>query len=264
MFALVMSEGNGAVLALQSLAAGAAQHHGRISAAIEQDHDLLFAVEALFDLRGEFARDDLLVAGFLEFLAHVDDFDFRQRTLLDAVGQLDQRVFIFLRVEIRFQRRRRRTQNHDGIRHLGAHHRDVASVVARRLLLLVGRIVFFVDDNQREIGNRREDCGARADDHARVSALDAVPLLGALFVGKRGMQDGDFVAEDLVQIGGYRRREADFRDEENGGASRFEHGTHAREINGSFARAGDAVQKDAGKLSCLDGFAQAIQRGLLR
>jgi hypothetical protein len=142
------------------------------------------------------------VAGFLEFLPHVDDLDFGQRALLHAVGQLDQRVFIFLRVEIGFQRGRRRTEDHGGIRHLGAHHGNVAGVVARRFFLLVGGVVFFVDDDQGEIGDRGEDGGARADDHARIAALDAVPLLGAFFVGKRGVQDGNFVAEDLVQIGG--------------------------------------------------------------
>ncbi len=123
--------------------------------------------------------------------------------------------------------------------------------------------MFFVDDDQREIGNRREDRGTSADDHARVAALDAMPLLGALFVGERGVQDGNFVAEDLVQIGGDRRREADFRDEENGGASGFEHCAHAGEVDGGFARAGDAVQKDAGKLARVNGFAQSIQRSLL-
>ena len=44
------------------------------------------AIEALFDFGGQFARNDLLVAGFLELLPHVDDFDFGQRTLFNAVG----------------------------------------------------------------------------------------------------------------------------------------------------------------------------------
>ncbi len=222
-----MGERDGAVLAFEFLAAGAAQHDGRISAAVEQHHDLLFAVETLLDFGRQLARDDLLVPGFLELLAHVDDFDFRQRTLLHAVGQLDQRILILLGVEIRFQRRRGRTEHDDGIRHLGAHHGDVAGVVARRFFLLVRGIVFFVDDDQREIGDRGEDRGARADDHARVAALDAMPLLGALLVGERRVQDGNFVAEDLMQIGGDGGREADFRDKQNGRASGFEHATHA-------------------------------------
>ena len=92
--ALVMGERDGAVLAFEFLAASAAQDDGRISAAVEQHHDLLFAVEALSDFGRQLARDDLLVAGFLELLAHVDDFDFGQRTLLDAVGQFDQRILV--------------------------------------------------------------------------------------------------------------------------------------------------------------------------
>jgi len=42
--------GDGAVLALHVLAAGAAQHHGGVSAPVEQHHDLLFAFEPFFDL----------------------------------------------------------------------------------------------------------------------------------------------------------------------------------------------------------------------
>src|ERR1039458_10837993 len=69
--ALVVREGDGTVLAFQSLAAGAAQYYWRISAAIEQHHDLLFAVEALFDLRRQLARDYLLTAGSLQCPSHV-------------------------------------------------------------------------------------------------------------------------------------------------------------------------------------------------
>ena len=109
--------------------------------------------------------------------------------------------------------------------------------------------MLFVDDDEREIGDGGEDRGARADDHARVAALDAVPLLGALLVGERGVQDGDFVAEDLMQIGGDGGRQTDFRDEQDGGASGFEHRAHGGEIDRGFAGAGDAVQQHAGKFA---------------
>ena len=262
--ALVMGERDGAVLAFELLAASAAEHDGRISAAVEQHHDLLFALEPLFDFGGEFARDDLLVAGLLELLAHVDDFDFGQRTLLHAIGQFDQRIFIFLRVEIRLQRRRGRAQHDDGIRHLGAHHGNIAGVIARRFFLLVGGVVLFVDDDEREIGDRRKDRRARAHDHARFAALDAVPLLGALAVGQRGVQDGDFVAEDLMQVGGDGGRQADLGNQQDGGASGFEHGAHARQIDRGLSRAGDAVQQHAGEFASRDAFAHPLERGLLR
>ena len=244
-----MGERDGAVLAFEFLAAGAAEHDGRISAAVEQDHDLLFAVEALFDFGGKFARDDLLVAGLLKFLAHVDDFDFGQRTLFDAIGQFDQRVLVLLRVEVGLERRRGRAEHDDGIRHLGAHDGDVAGVVARRFFLLVGGVVLFVDDDEREIGDRREDRRARADDHARVAALDAVPLLGAFAIGERGVQDGNFVAEDLVQVGGDGGSQTDFGDKEDGGASGFENAAHGGEIDRGLAGAGDAVQQHSGEFA---------------
>jgi len=152
-----MGKSDGAVLAFKLLAAGAAQDDRGVSAAVEQDHDLLFTLEALFDFGGEFTGNDLLVAGFLKLLPHVDDFDFGKRTLLDAVGQLDQRVFILLRIEIRLQRRRCRAQHHYGVRHLGAYHGHVTGVIARRFFLLIRGIVFFIDDDEREIGYRGED-----------------------------------------------------------------------------------------------------------
>jgi hypothetical protein len=51
-FALVVGECDRAVLAFEFLAAGAAEDDGGISAAVEQDHDLLFAIEAFLDFGG--------------------------------------------------------------------------------------------------------------------------------------------------------------------------------------------------------------------
>jgi hypothetical protein len=62
----------------------------------------------------------------------------------------------------------------------GAHHGDVAGVIARGLFLLVARVVFFVDEDEAEVGHGREDGAACADDNAGFAATDAVPLLGAL------------------------------------------------------------------------------------
>src|SRR5581483_942985 len=109
-----------------------------------------------------------------------------------------------------------------GVRHFGAHDGDITSVVARRFFLLVGGVMLFVDDDEGKIGDWREDSGASADDHASFSTLDAVPLLGAFFVGESGVQDRDFITEDLVEVGGDGGCESDFGDKEDGGASGFE------------------------------------------
>src|SRR5512141_1629550 len=88
--ALVMGERNGAVLAFKFLAASATENYRRISAPVEQDHDLLLAFEAVLDFVSELARDDLLAAGLLELHAHVDDFDFGERALFHTIRKFNQ------------------------------------------------------------------------------------------------------------------------------------------------------------------------------
>ena len=62
-----------------------------------------------------------------------------------------------------------------------------------------------------------------------------------------GMQNGNFLSEDLMQIGRDRRRQSNFRNQQNGGASSFEHRTHRRKIDRGLARSGDAMQQHAAK-----------------
>ncbi len=78
--------------------------------------------------------------------------DFRQRALLHAVGQFQQRVFVFLRVVIRLERRRGRAEDDDRAGHFRAHHGHVARMVARRFFLFVRRILLLIHNQQRQIG----------------------------------------------------------------------------------------------------------------
>ena len=71
-----------------------------------------------------------------------------------------------------------------------AHDGHVARVVARRLLLLVGVLVFLIHDDQPERFDRREDRRARADHDARAALADPVPLVVALAVGQMAVQHG--------------------------------------------------------------------------
>ena len=137
-------------------------------------------------------------------------------------------------------------------------------MIARRLLLFVRPILFFVDNQQREIGDRCKHRRPRSDHDTRIATLDPVPLLGALVIGQAGMQDGDFVAEDLNQIGRHRRSEPDFRHQQNGGAPLFQHLAHGREINRRLAGAGYAVEQHAGKLARRDALENLSQRFFLR
>ena len=58
---------------------------------------------------------------------------------------------------------------------MAAHDRHVAGVVAHAVLLLVGGIVLFIDDNEAEIGVRQEQRRARADDDGNFAVGDRLP-----------------------------------------------------------------------------------------
>ncbi len=55
--------------------------------------------------------------------------------------------------------------------------------------------MLFIDDDEAQIFDRREDGRAGADDDARFAAADAIPLLGALVGRERGVQQRHAVAE---------------------------------------------------------------------
>ena len=50
----------------------------------------------------------------------------------------------------------RRAEHHRYLESLGARDRQIARLVAESFLLTVGRVVFFVDDDETELRHRRE------------------------------------------------------------------------------------------------------------
>ena len=112
---------------------------------------------------------------------------------------LDARVLALRGVLPALERRRGRAEHDHRAGELGAHHGDVARVVARRFFLLVALVVLLVDEDQAEIGRGREDRRARADDDGRIAATDAPPLLAALFGRERGVQQRDALPEGGIE-----------------------------------------------------------------
>ena len=68
-----------------------------------------------------------------------------------------------------------------------AHHRHVAGVIGDAVLLLVGGLVFLVDDDEAEPRERQEQRGAGAGDDLHLALGDAAPEAGALAGGDAGM-----------------------------------------------------------------------------
>ncbi len=261
---LVVGEGDGAVLALQLFAAGAADDDEGIAAAVEQDDGLLAAVERRLRFFDQRAGEELLLAGLLEFGTHVDEADFGQRTLLDAFAHLDALILPGLSVLPGFERRRGRAKNDGRLGEFGADHGDIAGVIAGHGLLLVTGVVLLVHDNQAQVFDRSKDGRASADHDAGFAFANAVPLLAALFGGESGVEQGDFGSEGVVQLGGHGGGEADFRNQQDRGSAGVERATHGREVDRGFTGAGDAVQQKGTESTRLYGFGDGGEGGLLR
>ena len=206
----------------------------------------------------------MLFSRLLKLHTHVNDLDLRQRPLLHPIRQFEQRVLVLLRVEIGFERRRSRAQHHHRPSHLRPHHRHIARVISRRLFLLVRRILLLIHDHQRQIRNRSEHRRARAHYHARLSALDAMPLLRPLLIRQRRVQNSNFFTEHMMQISRHCRRKPDLRNQQDRRPSRLENRTHRRQINRSLARSSHPMQQHARKLPGAHALLNLLQRILLR
>jgi hypothetical protein len=112
------------------------------------------------------------------------------------------------------------------------------------LILLVGWLVSFVDNDEAEIFDWRKESRTRADDDLRLNALEAfLPDLVADGLGLGGMLNDD-VLEMLLKIADDLGGKGDFWDEDNDGLAFGEGMLGELDINVGFAATGDAVQEN--------------------
>ena len=115
----------------------------------------------------------------------------RHLIVVHALGQRREPILAESRVVIALERGRRGAEHHHAFLHLPSHDRDIARVITRRFFLLVGRFVFFIDDDQPEVFQRGEDRAPCADDDVRAAGLNLVPFVVALAFGQTAVQDRD-------------------------------------------------------------------------
>jgi hypothetical protein len=176
--------------------ARAAGQEVRPAAAVEQ-HDRLAGLVQRLGGVGVQGRADL---------EHVEHADRRQVRAVDALGQADAPQGVE-----GLGPRRRRADHERRAAALG----DVAGVVARVALVLVGGVVLLVDDDQAEVDDRREHRRARAHADARLAAAQALPLVVALALGELGVQHRDRVAEALDEAADDLGRQRDLGHEDD-------------------------------------------------
>ena len=107
--------------------------------------------------------------------------------------------------------------------------------------------MLFIDDDQPEILERREDGAARADDDPRAARLNLVPFIVPLAFGQMAVQDrdhllrlGEAALESLDRL----RRERNFRNEHDGRFPAREGRTDRLQINLRLPAAGHAVEQN--------------------
>jgi len=126
---------------------------------------------------------------------------------------------------------------------------DVAGVVAGGGVLFVRGFVFFVDNDHAEVGQRREDGGAGADDDAGAALADFLPFVVAFAGGEVAVEDGDEGLMGAAAEAGFEAfdglgGEGDFGDENDGALAAGEGVGDGLEVNFGFAAAGDAVEEE--------------------
>ena len=233
-----------AVFAFDPLPTLAAGDEGGKPSPVEQHHDLFPGVQPLSDGPLQGPRKQILPAGLDELGPHINDLDVRQRAPLDALGHFQQPILAALDIVPRLEARRRRTQHDRRPGRLGANDRYVASVVARRFLLLVTGFVLFVDDDQSEVLERSENGRAGADDHRGFPLSNSPPLGGALKTAKGAMQDGYLAAEAGEKLRGNGWGQGDFGDQQQRASTRCQGLLDSAKVDFRLARAGDAAQQE--------------------
>ena len=133
---------------------------------------------------------------------------------------------------------------------------NIARVIARRFLLFVGCFVFFIDNDESEILQRREYRAARADHDPGAAGMDLVPFIVAFALGQMTVQNRDVVlrlGEPAFKAFHRLRRKRDFRDQNNCRASMVERRADGLQINFCFAGTRDTMEQNRTRiLRCVE------------
>ena len=171
-----------AIRTVASLAALAAEQRRGKTTPIQKQNGLFSFGDPRRDRVPQFFRQNRSALA-PRFLAQIDHADERHLAVVDALGKSRELVLFRERVMITLQRRGRAAEQHDGLFHFGAHHRDIARMITRRFLLFVGSLVLLIDDDQPEIFQRREHGAAGANDDASAAGMNLVPFIMAFAFG---------------------------------------------------------------------------------
>ncbi len=154
-------------------------------------------------------------------------------------------------------------EDRDGPFQRGALRGDRAGVVARVRLLLVGGVVFLVDADQAERGDRSEDRGARPDDDRRLPGGDSLALVAPLGLGQGRVQNGHSLAEAGAEAAERLRGERDLGNEDDCPAPARERVLAAPEVDLGLAAPSSAEEQEGASPTRVQRFTDPLERDRL-
>ena len=258
----VVDERHAAVGALENLAAVGAHRDRVVAAAVEQQDALLAAAQVFGQLLGQAGADLARVAGG-EFGAHVGKLDAGQRAAAVTVFERHHPNTPALGGKGRFGARRGRSEDEQRVFGRGTLAGDLMRRVARRGFALVGVLLFFIQNDEPDVLQRRKDRAAGADDDIGVAALDHPPLQKALGVVEGRVLHGQTAAEHRLEAADHLRRQANFRHKHKGAAAQFQRALDQLDEHRRFAAARDAVKQRRARAASRKVRGQLVIGGLL-
>ena len=245
----------------EAMPAGAAQRQRRIAAAVEEQQRLLAPLDRDPDLLGQPRRDE--AAARRRLAAQIDRLDMRHVLAAEARRQHDALIAALARIDLGLDRRRRGRQHDRDFGDMRAHHRHVAGVIMRAVVLLVGLVVLFIDHDQPEIGVGQKQRRARADHDLRFAGRDRRPVARAGARRQFGMPfqrpHAETLRKAIEELSGQR----DLRHQDQRLLAAADDFGDRLEIDFGLARAGDAVEQRDVKTAVRRQRPHRIDRGAL-
>ena len=161
-------------------ATGAAKDKRRIAAPIQHDDRLLTARQRLRQEITQIVGEDRAPPA-TQLCTHIDGTHTRQGLRTDALRHSEEHQFPGERPRIRLKRWRCAPHNEDRPMPTRKDLCDNACVIARGLILLIGHILFLIEDDAADIPRRRKESRPCADDDPRLAAPypeDGIVALG--------------------------------------------------------------------------------------
>ena len=243
---LVIRHRDRAVLALDLFAAAPAHHGERISAPVQQNDHLLAAIERGLRLLDQPPREDLLLPRLAKLLAHVDQLDRRQRTLHHACrASRPARSARFSAFDQLSSEGVADPSTTTRLVQLRAHHRDIAPVIARRLLLLVAQSC-----SSSTMIRPRFTIGANTAERVPTT-IRASPRRMLCHCSARSSgvscecSSATSSAERREHLPRHRGRQPDLRHQQQRRLPGIQRPLHRGKVHRRLARSGDAIQQDA-------------------